>query len=81
MRMSWTTVACASALLLSGCATKPTAKPFASIWRVRDEVSNELSDAVHDTRQRVSKTWSDVWRDWNYVEEDSFGEIRNAAGR
>jgi len=77
MRSFFPSLACAALLVLPGCATKP----FASIWRVREDVGNEMSDALHDAGRQVSKTWSDMWRDWNYVEEDSFGEIRNAAGQ
>jgi len=65
---------------LAGCATKANVRPFASIWRVREEVSAEVSDAFHDAGRGMAKTWSDVWHDWNYADDGKFGDIRDAAG-
>ena len=72
---------CVTPLALAGCATKANARPTASIWRVRDEAAAEVSDTVHDVGHSMARTWSDIWHDWNYADDETFGDIRNAAGQ
>jgi len=45
------------------------------------DVKGEVADAVYRTKETVSKTWLDMWHDWNSTEDDGFAEIRNAVGQ
>jgi hypothetical protein len=29
----------------------------------------------------VARMWADIWYDWNYADDETFGDIRNAAGQ
>jgi hypothetical protein len=71
---------CTAVLLGSGCATKMGGQQLASVRRVNREITDELSATFEDTRRATAKTWSDIRKDWNYVDEDQFSEVRNAAG-
>ena len=69
------------AVLVSGCAAGMNTKPLASLRRVRREVVDGLEGVLEDTRRQAATTWADVWHDWNYVDDDRFRDIRNAAGQ
>ncbi|MFM7522296.1 MAG: hypothetical protein ACKO9B_17785 [Planctomycetota bacterium] len=70
---------------LSGCAgamrrSADALRPGASLQKVRDDVAQDMTATVTNTRRQVARTWSEMWHDWNYVDHDSFKEIRSAAG-
>lgn len=67
-------------VILSGCSTSRNSLPLATLRNVRQAVHGEVADAVSSTTEAASKTWSDMVHDWNCTENDSFTEIRNAAG-
>lgn len=78
-------IACSLAVALSGCAgairrTADALRPGASLQKVRDDVAQDMTATVTNTRRQVARTWSEMWHDWNYVDHDSFAEIRSAAG-
>lgn len=78
-------IACGLAVTLSGCAnamrrSADALRPGASLQKVRDDVAHDMATTVTSTRRQVSRTWSEMWHDWNYVDHDSFAEIRSAAG-
>lgn len=67
-------------LVLAGCATRGGVRPLASVRRVGDDVKAGVLDTAHETRRQVSKTWSDIWHDWNYADDERFAEVRRASG-
>lgn len=67
-------------MLCAGCSAIGSKTPLAAIRRVPHEMKAEIADAVRTTQRQVSKTWADVWHDWNYTEDDAFTDIRNASG-
>jgi hypothetical protein len=78
-------IACGLAVTLSGCAgairnSADALRPGASLQKVRDDMAHDMSATVTNARRQVSRTWSEMWHDWNYINEDSFSEIRSAAG-
>lgn len=81
MRRFSVTACIAISWAVCGCATNGAVRPAGAYRRVRNDTTAEWSDAVNDTRERLSGTWANMLNDWNYDREDSFGEIRNAANR
>lgn len=71
---------CSVTVLACGCATRMPGKALPSIQHVRQRDTSELTSTVEDSRRALSGIWSDIRHDWNYADEEQFGDLRNAAG-
>ena len=71
----------AGCALASGCRAGVKPRRKSSMTHVRQTVSDEMVGVVGETRRMMSRTWADIRRDWNYIEEDGFRDMRNAVGQ
>lgn len=52
----------------------------AALETMRQDMQEDVSDTLDKAGQQLSRTWSDIWHDWNYTEQDGFADMRSAAG-